>query len=93
MADEELPFEYQLDEIAAWVNWFKGDDLSPETFLSPTFLKYFQAVMEPGVLTGVKWNDITGLFVQSPVLPMTYVDNNTLLAMSHQHIWEAKSLD
>ena len=54
MADKELPYEYQLDEIAARVNQFNGDNLSPEMFLSPTFLKYFPAAMEPGVLTGVK---------------------------------------
>ena len=92
MADEELPYEYQLDEIMARINQFKGDDLSLETFLSPTFLQYFPVAMEPGVL-GVKWNDITGLFVRSPVLPMTYVDNNTMLAMSQQRIWEAESMD
>ena len=93
MADEELPYAYQLDKIMAQVNWFKGDNLSPKTFLSPLFLQYFPVAMEPGMLMGVKLNDITGLFVWSPVLLMTYVDNNTLLAMSQQHIWEAESMD
>ena len=55
----------------------------------PTFLKYFPVVMEPGVLTDINWNDISGLFVQSPVLLMTYVDNDILLAMSRQWVWEA----
>ena len=55
----------------------------------PTFLKYFPVVMEPGVLTDINWNDISGLFVRSLVLPMTYVDNEVLLAMSKQWVWEA----
>ena len=55
----------------------------------PTFLKYFPVTMELGVLAVIKWNDISGLFVWSLVLLMTYVDNDMLLAMSHQHVWEA----
>ena len=55
----------------------------------PTFLKYFPVVMEPGVLPGVKWNNISGLFIRSLVLPMTYVDRDVLLAMSKQHVWDA----
>ena len=81
--------KYQLDEIAAWVTRYRVDGIVPESFLRPTFLKYFPMVMEPGVLTGVNWNNISGLFVQSPVLPMTYVDNDVLLAMSKQRVWEA----
>ena len=41
------------------------------------------------MLTGVKWNNILGLFIQSPVLPMTYVDRDILLGMSKQHLWDA----
>ena len=89
MAEEELPYEYQLDEIMAWVTRYRVDGIMPESFLMPTFLKYFPVVMEPGVLTGVNWNNISGLFVWSPVLPMTYVDNDVLLAMSKQWVWEA----
>ena len=37
----------------------------------PSFLKYFSMVMELGVLTDVNWNNISGLFVRLPVLPMT----------------------
>ena len=87
MAEEELPHEHQLDEIVAWVNVYRADGIAPESFLMPSFLKYFPVVMEPGVLTDVNWN-ISGLFVRSPVLPMTYVDNNVLLAMSKQQVWE-----
>ena len=89
MADEELPYEHQLDEIASHVNKYRNDDILPESFLTPTFLKYFPVAMEMGVLPGIKWNNISGLFVQSPVLPMTYVDRDVLLAMSKQHIWDA----
>ena len=89
MADEELPYEHQLYEIATCVNKYRADDIQPESFLMPTFLKYFPVVMEPGVLPGVKWNNISGLFVRSPVLLMTYVDRDMLLAMSKQHIWDA----
>ena len=53
-----------------------------------SFLKYFPVVMELGVLTDVNWNNISGLFVRSPVLQMTYVDNDVLLAMSKQQVWE-----
>ena len=89
MADEELPYEYQLDEIATRVNRFRADGIQLELYLTPTFLKYFPVDMELGVLADIKWNDISGLFVWSPVLPMTYVDNDVLLAMSHQHVWDA----
>ena len=89
MAEEELPYEYQLEEIAAWVNRYRVDGIVPESFLMPTFLKYFPVVMEPGVLTDVNWNDISGLFEQSSVLLMTYVYNEVLLAMSKQRVWEA----
>ena len=89
MADEELPYEYQLDEIATRVNRFRADGIQPELYLTPTFLKYFPVTMEPGVLADIKWNNISGLFVQSPVLPMTYVDNDMLLAMSRQRVWDA----
>ena len=78
MADEELPYEYQLDEIATWVNRFRADGIQPESYLMPTLLKYFPVAMELGVLADIKWNDISGLFVRSPVL----------LAMSHQCVWE-----
>ena len=88
-AEEELPYEYQLDEITAWVTRYRADGIVPESFLMPTFLKYFPMVMEPGVLTGVNWNNISGLFVWSPVLPMTYVDNDVLVAMSKQRVWES----
>ena len=89
MAEEELPYEYQLDEIVARVTRYRADGIMPESFLMPTFLKYFPVVMEPGVLTDVNWNNISGLFVRSPVLQMTYVDNEVLLAMSRQRVWEA----
>ena len=89
MAEEELPNEYQLDEIAAWVTRYRVDGIVAESFLTPTFLKYFPMVMEPGVLTGVNWNNISGLFVWSPVLLMTYVNNDILVAMSKQRVWEA----
>ena len=62
--------------------------LRQSRFSHPPFLKYFPVVMELGVLTDVNWNNISGLFVQSPVLPMTYVDNDVLLAMSKQQVWE-----
>ena len=89
MAEEELPYEYQLDEIAARVTRYRADGIVPESFLMPTFLKYFPVVMEPEVLTDVNWNNISGLFVWSPVLPMTYVNNDVLVAMSKQWVWEA----
>ena len=89
MAEEELPYEYQLDEIPAQVTRYRADGIMPESFLTPTFLKYFPVVMELGVLTDVNWNNISGLFVWSPVLPMTYVNNEVLLAMSRQWVWEA----
>ena len=89
MAEEELPYEYQLDEIAARVTRYRADGIMPESFLMPTFLKYFPVVMEQGVLTGVNWNNISGLFVWSPVLPMTYVNNDVLVAMSKQRVWES----
>ena len=89
MADEELPYKHQLDKIASHVNKYRANDILPELFLMPTFLKYFPVVMEMGVLPGVKWNNISGLFIRSPVLPMTYVDRDVLLAMSKQHIWDA----
>ena len=88
MAEEELSHEHQLDEIATQVNGYRADGIAPESFLMPSFLKYFPLVMEPGVLTDVNWNNISGLFVRSPVLPMTYVDNDLLLAMSRQQVWE-----
>ena len=88
MAEEELPHEHQLDKIAAWVNVYRADGIAPESFLMPSFLKYFPVVMELGVLTDVNWNNISGLFVRSPVLPMMYVDNDMLLAMSKQQVWE-----
>ena len=88
MAEEELPHEHQLDEIAARVNVYRADGIAPESFLTPSFLKYFPVVMELGVLTDVNWNNISGLFVWSPVLLMTYVDNDVLLAMSKQQVWE-----
>ena len=89
MTEEELPYEYQLEEIAAWVNRYRADGITPESFLMPTFLKYFPVFMELGVLTDINWNDISILFMQSPVLPITYVDNEVLLAMSKQWVWEA----
>ena len=88
MAEEELPHEHQLDEIAARMNVYRADGIMPESFLTPSFLKYFPVVMELGVLTDVNWNKISGLFVWSPVLLMTYVDNDMLLAMSKQQVWE-----
>ena len=63
MADEELPYEHQLEEIVVQVNQFRDDNIQPESFLSPTFLKYFPITMELGVLADVKWNNISGLFV------------------------------
>ena len=77
-----------LNKIATRVNVYRADGIVPESFLIPSFLKYFPVVMEPGVLTDVNWNNISGLFVWSPVLPMTYVDNEVLLAMSRQQVWE-----
>ena len=88
MAEEELPHEHQLDEIATRVNVYRVDGIAPELFLMPSFLKYFPMVMELGVLADVNWNNISGLFVWSPVLPMTYVDNDILMAMSKQKVWE-----
>ena len=85
---EELPHVHQLDEIVAQVNVYRADGIAQESFLTPSFLKYFPVVMEPGVLTDVDWNNISGLFVQSPVLPMMYVDNDMLLAMSKQQVLE-----
>ena len=89
IAEEELLYEYQLDEIVAGVTRYRADGIMQESFLMPTFLKYFPMVMEPGVLTNVNWNNISGLFVWSLVLLMTYVDNEVLLAMSRQWVWEA----
>ena len=89
MVEEELPYEYQLEEIAAQVNRYRADSIMPESFLAPTFLKYFPVVMELGVLTDINWNDISGLFMRSQALLMTYVDNEVLLAMSKQWVWEA----
>ena len=54
----------------------------------PSFLKYFPVAMEPGVLTDVNWNNVSGLFVRSPVLLMTYVGNDVLIVMSKQQVWE-----
>ena len=88
MAEEELPHEHQLDEIATRVNVYRVDGIVPESFLMPSFLKYFPVVMELGVLTDVNWNNISLLFVRSPVLPLTYVDNDILVAMSKQEVWE-----
>ena len=86
---EELPYKHQLDKIAARVNAFRADGIAPESFLMPSFLKYFPVVMEPGVLPEINWNNVSGLFVWSPVLPITYVDNDVLVAMSKQKVWEA----
>ena len=91
MADEELPYEYQLDKIASQVNRFRVDGIQLESFLMPTFLKYFPVTMELGVLADVRRNDISGLFTWSLVLRMTYMDNDVLLAMSHQHVWDMDS--
>ena len=88
MAEEELSHEHQLDKIVTRVNVYRADGIAPESFLTPSFLKYFPVVMEPGVLTDVNWNNISGLFVQSPVLLMMYVDNDILVAMSKQQVWE-----
>ena len=88
MAEEELSHEHQLDEIATRVNVYRADGIAPESFLMLSFLKYFLVVMELGVLTDANWNNISGLFVRSPVLPMTYVDKEVLLAMSRQQVWE-----
>ena len=88
MAEEELSNEHQLDEIATRVNGYRADGIAPESFLMPSFLKYFPVVMEPGVLTDVNWNNVSGLFVWSLVLLMMYVDNEVLLAMSRQWVWE-----
>ena len=59
----------------------------------PSFLKYFPVVMEPGLLTDVNWNNISGLFVGSQMLPMMHVDNDVLLAMSKQQVWETGKND
>ena len=88
MAEEELSHEHQLDEIATQVNGYRVDGIVPESFLKPSFLKYFPMVMEPGVLTDVNWNNVSGLFVRSPVLLMMYVDNEVLLVMSRLQVWE-----
>ena len=88
MAEEELSHEHQLDEIATRVNGYRVDGIVPELFLMPSLLKYFPMVMQLGLLTDVNWNNISGLFVRSLVLPMTYVDNDVLVAMSKQWVWE-----
>ena len=88
MAEEELSHEHQLDEIVTRVNGYRVDGIVLELFLMPSFLKYFPMVMEPGVLTDLNCNNISGLFVQSPVLPMMYVDNHVLVAVSRERIWE-----
>ena len=41
MAEEELSHEHQLDEIATRVNGYMVDGIVPESFLTPSFLKYF----------------------------------------------------
>ena len=87
MAEEELSHEHQLGKIVTRVNVYRADGIAPESFFTPSFLKYFPVVMELGVLTDVNWN-ISGLFVWSPVLPMRYVDNDILMAMSKQQVWE-----
>ena len=87
MAEEELSHEHQLDEITIRVNVYRVDGIVPESFLMPS-LKYFPMVMELGVLTDVNWNNISGLFVRSLVLLMMYVDNDVLMAMSKQQVWE-----
>ena len=46
-------------------------------YLTPTFLKYFPVAMEQGVLTDIKWNNISGPFVRSLVLLMTYMSTMT----------------
>ena len=84
MAEEELSHKHQLDEIATWVNEYRVDGIVPESFLMPSF----PIVMELGVLTDVNRNNISGLFVRSLVLPMTYVDNDVLVAMSKQWVCE-----
>ena len=91
MAEEELPHEHQLDEIMAQVNAYRVDGIAPESFLMPSFLKYFPVAMELGVLTDVNWNNISGLFVWSSALPMMYVYNDVLLAMSKQQVWETNA--
>ena len=88
MAEEGLPYEHQLDEIVTRVNAFRVDGIVPESFLTPSFLKYFLVAMEPGVLADVNWNNISGIFVRSPVLLMMYVDKDVLMAMSKQQVWE-----
>ena len=93
MAEEELAYEDQLDEITTRVNRYREHGIQPEAFLLPTFLNYFLVVMEPGVLTDIKWSNVLGLFIRSLVLPMTYVDNDELLAMSQQHVWEATTAE
>ena len=49
--------------------------------------------MESGLLTDVNRNNISGLFVWSPVLPMMYVDNDILVAMSKQQVWETDATE
>ena len=89
----QLQTWHQLDEIAARVNVYRADGIVPESFLTPSFLKYFPMVMEPGLLTDVNWNNISGLFVGSQMLPMMHVDNDVLLAMSKQQVWETGKND
>ena len=89
MGEEELPYDYQLDEITAWVTRYRVEDLAPEAYLTPCFLKYFPIAMELGVLSDINWNSISGLFVRSPVLLMTYVDSDLLVGMSKQQVWAA----
>ena len=42
------------------------------------------------MLMDINWNNISGLFFRSPVLLMTYIDSDVLVAMSHQHVWDAE---
>ena len=60
---EELPYKHQLDEIAARVNAFSSDGIAPESFLMPSFLKYFPVVMELGVLPEINCNNVSGLLL------------------------------
>ena len=53
MADEELPYELQVNEISTWINQFREDDISPEVYLSPTFLRYFPVAVEPRVVVDI----------------------------------------
>ena len=54
MLDEELPYEHQLEEIAVRINWFRDDNIPPESYLSPTFLKYLRIICS---VTGIT-NDL-----------------------------------